>query len=160
MQLTVKATLNLTLLPSLREIGECHVILNGVWQWLKHESMNSPQPLLCWATFKSSTIFSRNPKVRRRKIHMILVTRWEQTNTRDWKIKLTIHCQNLCGSTVSNISFATGPWLSWIRSAWRHDISYLESSSPARILAMKYTSRRENKGCDWSPDTNHNRSSE
>jgi hypothetical protein len=47
MQLTVKVTLNLTLLPSLRDIGECHVILNGVWQWLKHESMNSPQPLLC-----------------------------------------------------------------------------------------------------------------
>jgi hypothetical protein len=41
-----KVTLNLTLLPSLREIGECHVILNGVWQWLKHESMNSPQPHL------------------------------------------------------------------------------------------------------------------
>lgn len=37
----------IVLLPSLREMGECQVAPNGVWQWLKHESMNSPQPLLC-----------------------------------------------------------------------------------------------------------------
>lgn len=71
-----QVTLDLTLLPSLREMGECQVAPNGVWQWLKHESMNSPQPLLCWATFKSSTSSLRNPGVCGERNHMVLVTRW------------------------------------------------------------------------------------
>jgi hypothetical protein len=53
--------LNLTLLPSLGEICEIHEILNGVWQCVKHESMNSPQSLLCSATFNSLTNFFLNP---------------------------------------------------------------------------------------------------
>jgi hypothetical protein len=63
--------LNLTLSPSLGEIGECHVILNGVWQWVKHESMNNPQSLLSSATFNSLTNFFLNPATWGMKIYSI-----------------------------------------------------------------------------------------
>jgi hypothetical protein len=50
-----------TLLPSLGEVGEFHEPLHWVWQWVKHESMNSPHSLLPSAAFNSWMSFLLNP---------------------------------------------------------------------------------------------------
>jgi len=57
--------LNLTLSSSHGETGECHEMLDGVWLWVKHESMNSPQFLLSSATFNLLTNFFLNPETQR-----------------------------------------------------------------------------------------------
>ena len=75
--------IDLTLLPSLGEVGECQELLNSVWQWVKHESMNSPQSLLPSAAFNSWTSLFLYPAARPgKKTIRVTENRMATTNSR------------------------------------------------------------------------------
>jgi hypothetical protein len=60
-----------TLFPSLGEVGEFQDMLESVWQWVKHESMNMPQSSFSLRTFKLVTIVFLNPMEGEKK-HLVL----------------------------------------------------------------------------------------